>query len=92
LQHRNILKYTWTSPHGKTDNQIDHILIDRRWHSCILGVRPIRGGDGDTDHYLVVAKFREKLAVRKQTAQKSNVERRNLRKPNALEVRKHYQI
>ena len=30
--HRNIHKYTWTCPDGKTHNQIDHILTDRRWH------------------------------------------------------------
>jgi len=28
--HQKIHKYTQTSPDGKTDNQIDHKLIDRR--------------------------------------------------------------
>ena len=36
--HRNIHTYTWTSPDGKTHNQIDHILIDRRRHSSLLDV------------------------------------------------------
>jgi len=53
---RNIHKYTCTSPDGKTHNQIDHILTDRRWHSSVLDVRSFRGADCDTDHYLVVAK------------------------------------
>jgi hypothetical protein len=68
--HRNIHKYTWTSPVGKSHNQVDHILIDRRWHSSILDVRSLRGADCDIDHYLVVAEVRERLAVSKQATQK----------------------
>jgi GH43 family beta-xylosidase len=56
--HRNIQKYTWTSPDWKTDNYIDHILIDMRWQSSILDVRSFKGADCDTDHCLVVINVR----------------------------------
>jgi len=62
---RNIHRCTWTSPDGKTHNQIDHILIDRRWRSSILDVQSFRGADCDADHYLVIAEIRERLAVNK---------------------------
>jgi len=78
--HLDVHKYTWKSPDWKTHNQIDHILRDRRWHSSILDVRSFRGDDCDTDHHLVVAKVRERLAVSKQAAQKFDGERFNLRK------------
>jgi len=57
-------------PDGKTHNQIDHILIDRRWHSSILGARSFRGADCDTDYCVEVAKVKERLAVSKQAAQR----------------------
>jgi hypothetical protein len=79
---RNIHKYTWTSPDGKTHNQIDHVLIDRRRQSSVLDVRSFRGADYDTYHYLAVAKLRERLAVSKQDAQKFDGEKFNLRKLN----------
>jgi len=87
--YRNIGKYIWTSLDGNTHNQIDHTLIGRRWHSSILDVRSFGGTDCGTDHYLVVAKVRERLAVSKL---KFYGKRFNLRKLNESEVRKQYWI
>jgi hypothetical protein len=51
-----------------------------------------QGAECDTDHYLVVAEVREKLAVSKQLAWKFDVERFNLGKLSELEVWKQDQI
>jgi len=90
--HRNIYRDAWSSPNGKTHKQIEQILIEKRWLSNILHVRSCRGADCNTDHYLVVAKVRERLTVSKQAAQNFDGEKFNLRKLNGLEVRKPYQI
>ena len=58
--HRNIHKYSWTSPDDKTHNQIDQVFIDRRRHSSVLVVRSFSGADCDTDHNLVIAKVGER--------------------------------
>ena len=82
--HRDIHKYTWTSPDGKTHNRIEYILIGRRWHSIILDMRNFRGTDCDTDHYLVVSEVRERLAVNKQATQTFGGERFYLKRLNEL--------
>jgi hypothetical protein len=90
--HRNVHKYTCTSPDGKTHNQTDRILIDRTWHSSILDVRSLRGVECDTDDYLVIEKVRERLAASKQAPMKFDVERFNLIKLSEMEVMKQYHI
>jgi hypothetical protein len=82
---RFICKYSWTSPDGKTHNQTDHILVDRRRHSNVLDVRSFRAADCDSDHYLVIAKFRERLAVIKQRSHRFDIEKFSLNKLKKIE-------
>jgi hypothetical protein len=52
-----------------------------------LDVRFFRGADCDSDHYLVVANVRERLAVSKRMVKKMDVERFNLKQLNDEEVK-----
>ena len=52
--------YTWTSPEGQYQNQIDYIICSWRWRSSIQSAkRP--GADCSSDHEHLIAKFRLKL-------------------------------
>jgi hypothetical protein len=90
--HHNIHKCICTYPAGKTHNQIYNILIDRSRHSSILDVRLFRAADCDTDHYLMVAKFRERLALSKQREQSIHMERFNLKQLNKVEDKEQYRV
>jgi hypothetical protein len=46
--HRNIRKYRWTSPDGKTHSHIAHVRVGRRRHSNVLDVRSFRATDCDS--------------------------------------------
>ena len=55
-QHERRL-YTWTSPDGQHQNQIDYILSSQRWRSSIQSARTRLGADHGSDHELLTAKF-----------------------------------
>ena len=66
-QHRRWL-YTWTSPNGQYQNQINYILCSWRWRSSIQPAKTRPGADCGSDHQFLIAKFRFKLKnTRKNT-------------------------
>ena len=58
-QHKRWL-YTWTSPDGQYQNQIDYILCSQRQRSSTQSAKTRPGADCDSDHELI-AKCRLKL-------------------------------
>ena len=53
--------YTWTSPDGQHQNQIDYILCSQRWRNSTQSAKTRLGADCGSDHELLIAKFRLKL-------------------------------
>ena len=52
-QHKRRL-YTWTSPDGQHQNQIDSILCSQRWRSSIQSTKTRPGADCGSDHELLI--------------------------------------
>ena len=50
-QHKRRL-YTWTSPDGQHQNQMDYILSSQRWRSSIQSAKTRPGADCGLDHEL----------------------------------------
>ena len=71
FQHHHRRLYTWTSPDGKHRNQIDYILIRRRWRTSVQNTHTLPGADCGSDHQLLMSKLRVKLrAIRIKKPQK----------------------
>ena len=65
-QHKRRL-YTWISPDGQHQNQIDYILCRQRWRSSIQSAKTRLGADCGSCHEILIAKFRLKLKKAEKT-------------------------
>ena len=61
IEENNRRLYTWTSPDGQYQNQIDYILCSQRWRSSIQSAKTRTGADCGSDHELLIAKLRLNL-------------------------------
>ena len=60
-QHPNRLLYTWKSPGDITRNQIDYILIRKRFRNSIINCKTYPGADIGSDHNPLVCKLSVRL-------------------------------
>ena len=61
FQQQKRRLYTWISPDGQHQNQIDYILCSQRWRRSIQSAKTRPAADCGSDHELLIAKFRLKL-------------------------------
>jgi endonuclease/exonuclease/phosphatase family metal-dependent hydrolase len=71
FSHKDIHKDTWLVPKQRTFNQIDHVTISKKWRRSLLDVRSYRRTGVASDHHLVVAQLRFKLAANKPSSQRT---------------------
>ncbi|XP_072025345.1 craniofacial development protein 2-like [Amphiura filiformis] len=90
-QHPRRL-YTWISPDGRTRNQINYILIKRRWRSSVKVAKTYPGADCGSDHQLLVAEIRSKLKSVKRDTPSCRYDVNRINEQYRVEVRNSFQI
>ncbi|XDA72405.1 hypothetical protein R6Z07F_002684 [Ovis aries] len=88
-QHKRRL-YTWTSPDGQHQNQVDYILCSQRWRSSIQSTKTRPGADCGSDHELLIAKFRLKLKKVGKTARLFRYDLKQIPYDYTTEVRNRF--
>ncbi|VDP30999.1 unnamed protein product [Schistosoma margrebowiei] len=67
--HKRIHNATWISPDHTTENQIDHICINKKFRRTMEDVRTRRGADVASDHHLIVDNLKLRLKKNWTTVQ-----------------------
>ena len=88
-KHKRRL-YTWTSPDGQHQNQIDYILCSQRWRSSIQSTKTRPGVDCGSDHELLIAKFNLKLKKVGKTARPFRYDPNQIPYDYTVEVRNRF--
>ena len=90
FQHHKRKLYTWTSPDGQHQNQIDYIICSQRWRSSIQSARTRLGTNCGSDHELLIAKFRLKLKKVEKTTRPFRYDINQIPYDYTVEVRNRF--
>ena len=88
-QHKRRL-YTWTSPDGQYQNQVDYILCSQRWRHSTQSAKTRPGADCGSDHELLIAKFRLKFKKVGTTTKPSRYDLNQIPYEYTVEVRNRF--
>ena len=88
-QHKRRL-YTWTSPDGQHQNQIDYLLCNQRWRSSIQSTKTRPAADCGSKHELLITKFRLKLKKVGKTARPFRYDLKQIPYDYTVEVRNRF--
>ena len=86
----NTRLYTWTSPDGQYQYQIDYILCSQRWRSSIQSAQTRPGTDFGSEHELLMSKFRVKLKKVGKTTRPSRYDLNQIPYNYTVEVRNRF--
>ena len=77
---------------GKQKNQIDYIMIEKRWSSSIQNVTTKRDADCDTDHELLVATLKIRLKCKKKTDLPIRYNVQDISQDFKVEIRNRFKV
>ena len=87
FQQHKIRLYTWTSPDGQYQNQIDCIFYSQGWRNSTESAKTRPGADCGTDHELLIAKFRLQLRKVGKTTREFRYDLKQISYDYTVEVR-----
>ena len=61
FQQKTSAQHTWTSPDGTIKNQIDYVLIDKRYRNGVKNSKSMPGADCGSDHNPIITRIHIKL-------------------------------
>ena len=82
--------YTWSSPGERTRNQIDYIMVKRRWRTSLLNVKIRPDADCGSDHQLLLATTKIKLQTTTKRENATIYDIQNIPKAFTVEIRNRF--
>src|SRR6187399_193607 len=67
FQQKISAQHTWVSPDGVTKNQIDYVLVDKRFRQGVRNSKSMPGADCGSDHNPVITTIKIKLRKMRRT-------------------------